>query len=110
MTAHSQKTKQKRLRSCVLSQLRWAKIRKKAQHHDQVAIKINDLVAKTAARVENTLEFSQKQHNTTLLGKYPIKILSFVQRHIEQYTLEVLNLVISFFTNPISISASIRRA
>ena len=37
-----------------------------------IAIKINDLVAKTAARVENTLEFSQKQHNTTLLGKYPL--------------------------------------
>ena len=79
MTAHSQKTKQKRLRSCVLSQLRWAKIRKKAQHHDQVAIKINDLVAKTAARVENTLEFSQKQHNTTLLGKYPFIYLGQVR-------------------------------
>ena len=59
MTAHSQKTEQKRLYNCVLSPLRWAKIYEKLENRATVTLKISDLVANAAVRVANEPENAQ---------------------------------------------------
>ena len=78
MTAHSQKPKQKRLHSCVLTQPKWVKIHEKIETRACRTLKISDLVANANAnanaRVANAPENGQPRRKTNLLGKYPIKI------------------------------------
>ena len=69
MTAITTKLGQKRLDRCVLAQPKWAKIQEKPGKHAFVTLKIDDLLADTAVRVENAHENGQAPHNTKLLGK-----------------------------------------
>ena len=73
MTAQLKKTEQTPLHSCVLSQPKGLKIRKKLRKYARVALKISDIVADTSARVENAPEKLQAQRKTTLLGKSRFK-------------------------------------
>ena len=73
MTPQSQKTEQKRLHSCVLGRPKWAKINENLEKRAYGTLKINDLSANAAVRVENAHQNGQTRHNTTLLGKYRFK-------------------------------------
>ena len=75
MTAQLKKTEQTRLHSCVLSQPKGPKIRKKLRKHARVALKISDIVADTSARVENAPETLKAQRKTRLFGKYRLRSL-----------------------------------
>ena len=56
MTATITKPGQKRLDSCVLAQLKWTKIRETRGKHTFGTLKIDDLAADAAVRVENVQE------------------------------------------------------
>ena len=73
MTAQKTKPTQKRLNNCVLSPLRWAKIYEKLENCACGTLKIKDAVANAAVRVANAPQKGQARHNTTLLGKYPLR-------------------------------------
>ena len=74
MTAQKTKPTQKRLNNCVLSPLRWAKIYEKLENCACGTLKIKDAVANAAVRVANAPKKGQARHNTTLLGKYPLRV------------------------------------
>ena len=77
MTAHSQKTKQKRLHSCVLAHPKGLKLIKNPNNRACGTIKISDPVANAAVRVANVQENGQPRRKAILLGKYPLKYLIY---------------------------------
>ena len=56
MTASTTKPRQKRLDSCALALVKWAKAREKLGNRACGTLKIDDLVADIAFRVENAHE------------------------------------------------------
>lgn len=72
MTASTTKSRQIRLDNCVLGRPKWAKINENLEKRAYGTLKINDLSANAAVRVENAHQNGQTRHNTTLLGKYRI--------------------------------------
>ena len=72
MTAQSQKTKQKRLDSCVLTLPKWAQTHEKLKNRACGTVKINDFAAHIPLGVENAPENGQVQPKTRSLGKYRI--------------------------------------
>ena len=71
MTLQTTKLIQMRLDSCAFERHKWPKINEKIEKRACVTVKISDLVAKTAARVEITRENGKGHRNISLLGKYP---------------------------------------
>ena len=74
MTAHSQKTGQKRLHSRVLSQPKWAQKHEALENCACRNVKIDDFTVNAVVRVANAPENAQLRRKTTLLGKYPFKM------------------------------------
>ena len=66
MTAHSQKTKQKRLHSCVLAHPKGLKLIKNPNNRACGTIKISDPVANAAVRVANVRENGQPRRKAIL--------------------------------------------
>ena len=77
MKAITTKPTQMRRDSCVLALPKWAKIHEKLENRACGTLKISDLVADTAASVENAPENPQAQRKTTLLGKYRIQAIEY---------------------------------
>ena len=73
MTGGNLKSRQKRLDSCVLARPKWTKIRETHEKPTCGTLKIDDLTADAAVRVENVHENGQARGNTKLLGKYQLK-------------------------------------
>ena len=66
---------QKRLDSCALALPKWAKAGEKLGTRACGTLKIDDLVADIAFRVENAHENGQNPQNTKLLVKYLLKVI-----------------------------------
>lgn len=69
MTAITTKPEQKRLDTRVLHTPKWDKINEGLEKRACGTLKINDLIANAAVRVENAHQNGQTRHNATLLGK-----------------------------------------
>lgn len=80
MTAITTKPELKRLDSCVLARPKRAKINEKLEKRACGTLKINDLIANAAVRVENAHQIGQNPRNNTLLGKYRLRS----SRHMSQ--------------------------
>jgi len=79
MTVIITKPRQKRLDSCVLARPKWTKIRETRKRPTCGTLKIDDLAADAAVRVDNVHENGQARGNTKLLGKYQVKFVKAPQ-------------------------------
>ena len=80
MTGGNLKSRQKRLDSCVLARPKWTKIRETREKPTCGTLKIDDLAADAAVRVENVHENGQARGNTKILGKYQFPFLFRLNR------------------------------